>query len=250
MPTLGELLREERRQRNLSLQQIEADTKIRKKYLIALEEDDYSSMPAMVYAHGFVQIYAEYLGIDPAFAGNLFQPPVRTTNVQTIRPAAAGFKETRVISTGALLTVVAVLFAIVGVVFLYVQYLSYSAAVPSEPVARPTAIQATATSRPVAIVVPTPMPTATAAPTPTPRTGVEVLLTVTERTWLRVVVDNQSQPLFEGEVQAGTVRTWTAKDRMDMRVGNAGGVEVTVNGLRQGKLGASGEVKNITWGRQ
>ena len=150
-----------------------------------------------------------------------------------------------------MLTFVAVLLALFGVVFLYVQYLSYSAAAPSDPVARPTAAQqATATSRPVAVVVPTPMPTATPAPSATPRTGVEVLINVTERTWLRIVVDNQSQPIFEGEVQAGTARTWTAKDRMDMRVGNAGGVEVTVNGLRQGKLGASGEVKNITWGRQ
>jgi hypothetical protein len=79
---------------------------------------------------------------------------------------------------------------------------------------------------------------------------VEVTVYITDRSWMRVVADGQSTPLFEGELQPGDTRTWKAKDRIDMRVGNAGGVDVTVNGMRQGKLGASGEVKNVTWGRQ
>ena len=59
-------------------------------------------------------------------------------------------------------------------------------------------------------------------------------------------MDGQNPALFEGELQAGETRTWKAKDLMDMRVGNAGGVEVTVNGMRQGKLGAGEGSRRIT----
>ncbi len=247
MPTLGEILREGRYRRDLSLEQVEADTKVRKKYLLALEEEDYSSLPAPVYARGYVRTYAEYLGIDPHFADKLFQPPERSVQTPAIRPAAPGISEIRHVSMGSVVAFVAGLIAIAAVVFLYAQYLSYveSSNLAMEPVPRATTV---ASPSPVAIVVvptvtPTPIP-----PSPTPIRGVEVVVNVLERCWLRVAVDGRQA--FEGELQAGQTRTWNAKDRLDMRVGNAGGVEVTVNGMRQGKLGASGEVKDVTWGRQ
>lgn len=248
MPTLGELFRGERYRRNLSLDRVEADIKIRKKYLAALEEEDYAALPAPVYARGFVQIYAEYLGIDPIFAEKLYQPPERAVAAQAIRPAAAGLRESRTISMRTVVTLLVVVLAIAGIAYLYAQYLAYAATSASPIAPRPTPV-VTATALAVA-PLPTAAPTATPLPSPTPVRAVVVTVTATERTWLRVVADGQSTALFEGELQVGDTRTWTAKDRIDMRVGNAGGVEVTVNGMRQGKLGASGEVKNVTWGRQ
>ena len=248
MPTLGEVLREERHRRDLSLQQVEAEVKIRRKYLIALEEDDYSVLPAPVYARGFVQIYAEYLGLDPAFVEKLYQPPERAAVAPSIRPAAAGLREPRAISMRAVVTFLIVVLVIAGVAYLYAQYLSYTSTAVSDIPPRATPV-VTPTSFAIA-PLPTVTPTATPLPSPTPVRAVVVTVYATERTWLRVVADGQSTPLFEGELQVGETRTWSAKDRMDMRVGNAGGVEVTVNGMRQGKLGASGEVKNVTWGRQ
>jgi cytoskeletal protein RodZ len=248
MPTLGDLFREQRHRLNLSLEQVEVDIKIRKKYLLALEEDDYPALPAPVYARGFVQNYAEYLGLDPIYAEKLFQPPEKAVTVQSIRPAATGFREVRSISMRTVVTFLLVLLAIAGVIYLYAQYLSYASSPEAEVVPRATP-QATPTYS-AASPLPTGVPTIPPLPTATPVRAVEVMVTVTERSWLRVVADGQSTPVFEGELQAGTSRTWTAKDRIDMRVGNAGGVEVTVNGMRQGKLGASGEVKNVTWGRQ
>jgi cytoskeletal protein RodZ len=250
MPTLGEVFREGRYRLNLSLDQAEAETKIRKKYLIALEEDDYSALPAPVYAHGFIQIYAEYLQLDPVFSQKLYQPPERAVSTQAIRPAATGFRDVRPISLRSVVTLLVVLLAIAGVVALYAQYLSYTVSSPVNIAPRPTPLATATRSAVAAAPIPTATPTETPLPSPTPRSGVDVMVNVTERTWLRVIVDGQSTPVFEGEIQAGEVRTWTAKDRMDMRVGNAGGVDVTVNGMRQGKLGASGEVKNVTWGRR
>ncbi len=253
MPTLGEVLRDARFRLGLSLEQVSAETRVRKKVLAALEEGDYTALPAPVYARGFIKTYAEYLGIDPLYAEKLFQPSERVLRSPTIRPAANGLREVRTISMGAVVTFMVSLLTIAGVVYLYAQYLAYTASTPAEVLPRPTMV-ATATANPgaaaVPVVVPTAAPTYTPLPSPTPVQGVEVMVRATERCWLRVNADGQSQPVFEGELQAGDTRTWKAKDRMDMRVGNAGGVEVTVNGMRQGKLGASGEVKNVTWGRQ
>ncbi len=248
MPTMGELLREARYRRNLSLEQAAAATNIRKKYLLALEEDDYAELPAPVYARGFLQIYAEFLGLDPRFADKLYQPPSRTVGGESLRPAASGFRDPSPISLRSVLATLLAIGGVAAVFFLYAQYLAFTSNQDAEVVPRSTFV-ASPTS--VAIAAPpTPVPSPTPSPSPTAIRAVEVMVRVTERTWLRVIGDGQSTPLFEGELYPGDTRTWKARDRIDMRVGNAGGVEVTVNGMRQGKLGASGEVKNVTWGRQ
>ncbi len=65
---VGEVLRKEREKQGLRQSQVELATKIRGKYLTKLEEDDYS-IPNDVYIRGFVQAYANYLGLDgPALA--------------------------------------------------------------------------------------------------------------------------------------------------------------------------------------
>lgn len=248
MPTMGEVLRESRQRRNLSVEQAEEDTKIRKKYLVALEEDDYSELPPPVYARGFLQIYAEYLGLDPRFVEKLYQPPARAAAAPEIRPAATGLRGGGGVSFRGVATFALALLGIAAIIYLYVQYAAY-ATNAGEPMARRPTPVASATS--LALVPPpSPTPTVVPTPSPTPVRGVEVLVQITERSWMRVIADGQSPPLFEGELNPGDTRVWKARDRIDMRVGNAGGVEVTVNGMRQGKLGASGEVKNVTWGRQ
>ncbi|MHB0868263.1 MAG: helix-turn-helix domain-containing protein [Chloroflexota bacterium] len=250
MPTMGEVLREARYRLRVSLEEVEEYTKIRKKYLIALEGDDYSELPAPVYARGFLQSYAEYLGIDPIFADKLFQPPQEVQVAPPIRPAASGIPASAGISLRGLITVFLALLGVAAIVFLYWQYAAFvSPGNLMDSVTNP-APAVTATSVRVAAAAPSPTPTALPTPSPTPVRAVEVTVNITDRSWMRVIADGGSSPVFEGELQPGDARTWKAKDRIDMRVGNAGGVEVTVNGMRQGKLGASGEVKNVTWGRQ
>jgi cytoskeletal protein RodZ len=61
---VGQQLKARRQALRLSLAQVEADTKIRGKFLTALEAGDYSKLPNDVYSRGFVQHYASYLGQD------------------------------------------------------------------------------------------------------------------------------------------------------------------------------------------
>jgi hypothetical protein len=61
---IGGSLREARLRRKLELSQVERDTHIRAKYLMALEDDRFESLPGTVYAKGFLRSYADYLGLD------------------------------------------------------------------------------------------------------------------------------------------------------------------------------------------
>jgi cytoskeletal protein RodZ len=63
--TLPEQLRSAREAKGVDLYRVERDTKIRSKYLAALENGDYGDLPGEVYTRGFIRNYASYLGIDP-----------------------------------------------------------------------------------------------------------------------------------------------------------------------------------------
>ena len=62
---IGATLRETRVRRSLSLKQAEDDTKIRIKYLQAMENEEFDALPAPAYAKGFLRTYATYLELDP-----------------------------------------------------------------------------------------------------------------------------------------------------------------------------------------
>lgn len=65
MPSLGETLKERRVQLGITLQQAEADTKIRARSLGDLEEGNYANLPSPGYVRGYVTSYAKYLELDP-----------------------------------------------------------------------------------------------------------------------------------------------------------------------------------------
>ena len=62
---VGERLRDAREVRGVDLHRVERDTKIRSKYLAALEAGEFADLPGDVYTRGFLRNYATYLGLDP-----------------------------------------------------------------------------------------------------------------------------------------------------------------------------------------
>src|SRR4249919_4147445 len=61
---IGAILREARTRRGVELAEIEAATRIRLKYLRAIEAGDWDALPEGVYARGFIRTYASFLGLD------------------------------------------------------------------------------------------------------------------------------------------------------------------------------------------
>jgi len=61
---IGNSLREARHRQQLELSEVEQATKIRSRYLKALEEEAFDALPAQTYVKGFLRTYADYLGLD------------------------------------------------------------------------------------------------------------------------------------------------------------------------------------------
>ena len=76
---LGEWLRKQREELGIGLEQAEEDTRIRVRYLVALETDDFDSLPDPAVGRGFLRNYAAYLNLDPQVAierfSELVAPP-------------------------------------------------------------------------------------------------------------------------------------------------------------------------------
>lgn len=64
MSELGQMLRNRRKERGITLKDIEGALSIRVKYLEALEEGNYAIIPGEVYAKGFLRNYASFLGFN------------------------------------------------------------------------------------------------------------------------------------------------------------------------------------------
>ena len=70
---LGDVLRTAREARFIDLARVERDTKIRVRYLSALERGDYRELPGAVYTKGFLRNYGLYLGLDPEYLIDLYR---------------------------------------------------------------------------------------------------------------------------------------------------------------------------------
>jgi hypothetical protein len=110
-----------------------------------------------------------------------------------------------------------------------------------QPGARPVAVQPSSapggSQSPVPAGGAAPTQAPTSPPTPAPRHHIAVRLV--QRSWLRIAVDGQTK--LEGLYPAGTSKSFTGKVA-DLRVGNAGGVTVSVNGSAAKPLGKAGDV--------
>jgi cytoskeleton protein RodZ len=99
MPTIGETLREARMRQHLDIADVEDRTKIRAKYLRALENEEFGMLPGPTFVKTFLRTYAELLGLDP----HLLLEEYRTTHepgdeldqLQTLGPPGVGRERRR-----------------------------------------------------------------------------------------------------------------------------------------------------------
>lgn len=236
--SLGERFRAAREQRGLTLSDVAEHLRIRSVYLAAIEDENWKAIGAPVYIRGFLRTYARYLGLDAEEAvaafnageGSAASPPAIAAP-----PVGRDYRPQGGSLTPLLWITGLVAVALIGfVIYLYVtpahapQQVAASTAGPTAPSlanGSGTAIPATA------------MP-ASAPPQPKsqPKT---LVLHLTAACWLRVSVDGNVS--IEGTFPAGTTKTFHGNVAL-VRVGNAGGVELTIDGKPAGKLGAAGDV--------
>jgi cytoskeleton protein RodZ len=237
MPALGEEFRIAREARGLTLSDVAEQIHIRSVYLNAIENEDWKSIGAPVYVRGFIRTYARFLGKDAEDAVGRFNQtsPVERPVVMSASAATLSDNER---SGPSLWAVVATLVAVLLVGFVGYEWWQYAhpgvgrmvVEVPQAPQPSPAAGESQA-------------PAASARPTATPAaSGVpphQLALRLTQRSWLRVVVDGTQQ--LEGIFPAGTVRTFKGSIA-DVRAGNAGGVVISTTGRSPKPMGNVGDV--------
>ncbi|HEX2170974.1 MAG TPA: helix-turn-helix domain-containing protein, partial [Dehalococcoidia bacterium] len=166
---IGELLRSQREERGLTLEQAEEVTRIRRRYLEALESGNFAELPGEVYVRGFLRLYAEYLGLDPGAVLAAYTPARRPTQADLIRPPR--LDRTHESIGGRLLAIALVALVAVAAFYLYQQQ---TAGAPSSTGGSSAGIAPSAAGSPAAVAAvtetpqtPTPTPTPTITPTAT-----------------------------------------------------------------------------------
>jgi cytoskeletal protein RodZ len=116
----------------------------------------------------------------------------------------------------------------------------------------PVAVEETAT--PTESPEATPAPTSTEEVTPTEEAtvstgqGVEVVINaVRAKSWL-FVSDSSGRVLFSGQIARGVTKTFSSDLTLNLKIGNAGGVDLSVNGKKIDSVGADGQVVSVSYG--
>ncbi|MGL5857806.1 MAG: RodZ domain-containing protein [Angustibacter sp.] len=259
---LGRTLAQARIDKGMSIADVAAALSVRQTIVRAIERDDWAVCGGDVYARGHVRSYARLVDLDPAPL--LIAYSRRTGWV----PPSAAERSARAASspqdqdeqssvplerrTVNWAVVAGVGLAIVAV-FLVVQLVSdlASPARPTGQLASPT-VSVTETPVETPAGTPTGQPTpssdsGTATASPSPSAGVAVGLQATGISWVSVQ-DARGRTVFSGTLTKGQARSFDDDRSLRLVLGNAGAVQLTVNGTPVGSAGDAGEVVSLRFG--
>jgi cytoskeletal protein RodZ len=262
---IGERLRNARTARGLTLEDIEAATHIKRRFLDALEREAWDELPGTAYARGFLVSYAQHLGISTDEILSLYLvPSVRGPSVAAPRPVDVRITPANPQSRLRRIVTAIVVLLIAGAVALsYVlarQLGEFAASRPRPQASGPAPGAGAPNGSPPAGTQAggTPGVTSTqpggvtqtgaagavtgtaAVPLIAPGQPVVVTVQATDRTWVRATADGTV--IFEGFVSAGDHEVWRGQHRVSLRVGNASALDLSVNGQPIGRLGNPGDV--------
>ena len=105
---VGQILREVREEKNLSVKDVSRDTNIAIKFIIALENEDYAQFPAETFTIGFLKTYSDYLKLDTAGMMNLYrgeqlvesQQPLEELTKPTVKMIALELEKNKLLPIG------------------------------------------------------------------------------------------------------------------------------------------------------
>jgi cytoskeletal protein RodZ len=246
LASFGEELRREREIRGISLKEIADSTKISKRFLEAIERNDHRTLPAPVFTRGFVREYARYLGLNIDEMVNRYNYAAagddrieKSAHLdRLVQPAAEQPREAKGIPPPYarvdrnIVFLIAIAIALVGVTWWALRFRRESRAEPIDTTSSGTTAPAT------------PAPAAPKPVTAPPPVADDLLHLTIEVTGDSVVdLDVDGKRAFNDKMSAGDRKQFTARDTFRFRtIGNAGGVNLTINDVRVDSLGDDGRV--------
>ena len=272
--TVGQYLRRERERKSISLESISQATRITLENLEALEKDDFQFFSAPLFVRGFLKSYAAQMGLDPADIISKYETQIEAQGIPQKLPHKPSVKE---ISpwTKYLLTL---LIVALGVAIIFSFFLKKTASPPQS--LNSAAVQDAPQGAPAKVPLESPPPLepgvmakddlskstgvekGSPANPASPESGISskalleekkekrhvLRVQAMEKTWLSIQSDDQ--PEVEALLQPNETATWTARRQFKITVGNAGGIDLSFNGVHQGPLGESGQVVHLIFPKE
>lgn len=250
MDSVGKILYEARAAKGLTLLDAEKATSIRASYLDALEQDDYERMPEEVFIKGIIRNYGNYLGLNGPELVDMYKAHKKGTVIENVK--SQGIREVDTVKMNISLKqhrsfgsgvnayqgptnkksiAKQILAGALGVVVLVAGYFAVPKAMEllhSNKEAEPA----------VVAVVPTPVETKQEEAIAPVVEKVAVEMTAHGDCWLEVKADGKD--IFEGMLSAKDVKSFDANEKLVVKYGNVGVMEVKVNGVPVSMQGEQG----------
>ena len=255
MNWFAEELHKQRTAKGISLNEIASITRINIQFLEALEQGNFSVLP-QTYIRAFIREYARCVGMDPAELLKRYESQINSASESTrpLQPETAessGVRESleahawnarRVIIASLLTIVVAVIFyflvfqptateSVKKTPFRDVVRETERAVAPKQPSVKPS--DSTRSSLPVSV-----------------KTDSLILTAITsDKVWMSMIIDGKRTE--EYLLPPNSKYSWTAKEKFSLTIGNAGGVQFTMNGVQLESFGKTGSVvRNVILTRE
>jgi transcriptional regulator with XRE-family HTH domain len=242
----GQELRTQRAARNVSLIDIASETRINQRFLEAIERGSFSALP-QAYIRAFLREYASAVGLSPedvlrqyeAAGGATLPVPVARGDAATPTTIAAAAASVPTISRAVRPYILG---SIVLIVIAIAALLVMNGADPSSPVSTGE-IPFDRVIRETEAAIPTDSLPRFAVVPPERHAAVDSLsleITTIDSVWINIVIDERTAEdyLFGPNRR----RTWKARERFTLTMGNAGGATFRLNGKELGALGRRGAV--------
>ena len=240
--SLGSLIAKARKDAGLSLEDLAAKTNIRMSVLSEIEKNNFEHCGGETYARGHVRNIAAVLKADQKEFIRLYEEEQggETRSIKDLLIENSVMRlpaEARKVSWKVLVMISVVSLFVVGIAQVVISNVNSNnvvSAAPSES-ASPTAAES-------------PSAEPSAQSTFSTGSGVEVVVSaVRAKSWL-FVSDASGRTLFSGQVSRGAVKSFSSDSQLNLKVGNAGGVDLKVNGKKVEAIGVDGEVVSVSYG--
>jgi cytoskeleton protein RodZ len=282
MDSIGARLKSARLEKKLTIDEVYKKTKIHPEVLLAIEEDRFSQL-SPVYLKGFLKIYSRFLGMNPQEIVEGFQEP--KTIVETVDlsrrsgiPPEAGrekdeekieavikgpaFKFNFSLFKSYLKIAGIILAAIISLWLLFkigkftvtrIKAVAHAIATRPKRAAKPSEkiekVQTKIKPAVKPVVKPVVKPEVKSIVKPVVAVkpvSSQVELSIRAKEDCYIYLKSDGKTVFQGVLKKGYAEAWAAKDKMELTVGNAGGIELNVNGNPLPPLGKRKQaIKNI-----
>jgi len=238
---IGNSLREARLRQGFELPRAEADTKIRAKYLRALEEEHFEVLPGETYVKGFLRTYSEYLGLDGQLYVDEYNSRFAREEEFPVQSPAARQPRARRMESNFVVVALAGIVAVTILVVVAWKFGSSGASTSANLLTDDT--PATSQQAPT-----TATETQERAPSqPVQRLARLVLNAVGGDCWLRVRSGSATgELLYEGTLQQGQAQRFAKWKRLWIQLGAPGYLQAKLNGHRVKNFPTSPSVVAVT----